>query len=153
MVVIGVLVLLASAVAGYYCCYARRQKDRSTAVVEAVGRAQAYAAAHGGATYEAAVYSNPNYGPGDGMALVRAASSSSSNLYSDRIGNSRGGGSSNGGGSSGDSVLYAVPLESVKLDADGYVYDYTLNAQQQQQQAAYATPADHDDGSVRASSA
>lgn len=156
LVVISVIVILAMVVAGY-CCYTRRENDRSTAVVEAVERARAYSASPGGGvTYEAAIYSNPNYGPGDGMAIVRAASLSSGNRYSGNVGGGRGGaGGSGGNGGSGDSVLYAVPMESVKLDAAGYVYDFTLNAQQQQQQqqATYATPADHDDGSLRASTA
>eukprot|EP00729_Bicosta_minor_P008533 gene8533-11413_t len=93
LVVISVIVILAMVVVGY-CCYTRRENDRSTAVVEAVERARAYSAS-----------------PGGGV--------------------------------------------TVKLDAAGYVYDFTLNAQQQQQQqqATYATPADHDDGSLRASTA
>ena len=103
-------------------------------------------------SYEMAVVENPEYSQGEGMALVRASSTSIS--IGGGSGSSGGAGKRSSERSSDDTVatppvVYAVPMERIQLDAGGYVDERTIITQQRDASAAvYATPRALEEGGV-----
>ena len=135
MIAVGVILIVVLLAVAYKTVSSDSTKQDQThnvapslVALQAHARSPNTSASDNGAAYVVAVRDNPNYAPGDGMALVR---SSVSRGRADV-------------GSVGMGSVYAVPMEHVQLDAGGYVYDHAIGAQQMHgasSTVAYATPA------------